>query len=103
MQFKINRFFLAFFILGIIIPIHITLIPMFIIYPLALQLDSYRAKNMKAYRIYSENVTDYNSAEAPDHVSIVQQDFPVIDEVPTIMVPKHSINILELSLEAAES
>ena len=32
MQFRINRFFLAFFILGIIIPIHITLIPMFIIY-----------------------------------------------------------------------
>ena len=32
MQFKINRFLFTFFILGIIIPIHITLIPMFIIY-----------------------------------------------------------------------
>lgn len=71
-------------------------------YPLMLQLDSYRAKKLKVYRIYSENVTDYNSVKTPDNISIIEQDFSVVGEAPTLVVPKHSINIVELTLDNAQ-
>ena len=71
-------------------------------YPLMLQLDSYRAKKLKVYRIYSDNVTDYNSVKTPDNISIIEQDFSVVGEAPTLVVPKHSINIVELTLDNAQ-
>ena len=68
-------------------------------YPVELLLDSYCAKSMKLYRIYSEEVTDYNSAEEPDKVSIMEQPLQATNgKLPSIALPKHSINVIELAL-----